>query len=105
MCLSDRRTWTRNCALHHDAFRAVRSRSPRASIQRALSQTRGLDMHLYVFAIIAALLLTVVVMALGLMTMAGGGETNDDLSTPLMWARVGAQALTILLLVIAVLAR
>ena len=65
----------------------------------------GVHMHLHLVAIIAAMLLTVIVMALGLMTMAGGGETNDDLSVPLMWARVGAQALTILLLVIAVLSR
>ena len=58
-------------------------------------------MHLYTAAIIAALLLTLVVMCLGLLTMAGGGETNQSLSTPLMWARVGAQGLTILLLVMA----
>jgi hypothetical protein len=62
-------------------------------------------MHLHLVAIIAAMFLTVVVMALGLMTMAGGGEMNEDLSTPLMWARVGAQALTIVLLVVAVLSR
>jgi uncharacterized membrane protein YkvI len=62
-------------------------------------------MHLQLIAIIAAMLLTMVVMALGLMTMAGGGETNEQFSTPLMWARVGGQALTILLLVIAVLSR
>jgi hypothetical protein len=62
-------------------------------------------MHLQLIAIVAAMFLTIIVMALGLMTMAGGGETNDDLSTPLMWARVGAQALTIVLLVIAVLSR
>lgn len=59
-------------------------------------------MHLQFVVIIAALLLTVVVMALGLLSMAGGGTTNNKASTPLMWARVGAQALTILLLVIAV---
>ena len=62
-------------------------------------------MHVHFVVIVAALLLTVVVMALGLLSMAGGGATDDEASTPLMWARVGAQALTILLLVIAVLSR
>ena len=62
-------------------------------------------MHLHMVVIIAAMLLTVVVTVLGLMTMAGGGATNEEMSTPLMWARVGAQALTIVLLVIAVLSR
>jgi hypothetical protein len=37
--------------------------------------------------------------------MAAGGTTDEEFSTPLMWARVGAQGLTILLLVIAVLTR
>ena len=62
-------------------------------------------MDLFLVVIVAALLVTVVMMVLGLLTMAGGGTTNDELSTPLMWARVGAQALTVLLLVIAILSR
>ena len=62
-------------------------------------------MHLHLVVIVAAMLLTVLVMALGLLAMAGGGRTDDEFSTPLMWARVGAQVLTIVLLVIAVLSR
>ena len=62
-------------------------------------------MHLHLVVIVAAMLLTVVVMVLGLITMGGGGAADEEFSTPLMWARVGAQALTILLLVIAVLSR
>ena len=62
-------------------------------------------MDLFVIVIVAALLLTVVMMVLGLIMMGGGGSTDKELSTPLMWARVAAQALTIGLLVIAVLSR
>ena len=62
-------------------------------------------MHLHLVVIVTALLLTVVITVLGLMSMAAGGTTDEEFSTPLMWARVGAQALTILLLVIAVLTR
>jgi hypothetical protein len=62
-------------------------------------------MHLHLAVIVVALLLTVVITVLGLMSMAAGGTTDEEFSTPLMWARVGAQGLTILLLVIAVLTR
>ena len=62
-------------------------------------------MHLHFAVIVAALLLTVAITVLGLMSMAAGGTTDEEFSTPLMWARVGAQGLTILLLVIAVLTR
>ena len=62
-------------------------------------------MDLFVIVIVAALFLTVVMMGMGLIMMGGGGTTDKELSTPLMWARVGAQALTIALLVIAVLSR
>jgi len=62
-------------------------------------------MHLHLAVIVVALLLTVVITGLGLMSMAAGGRTDEEFSTPLMWARVGAQGLTILLLVIAVLTR
>jgi len=37
------------------------------------------------------------------MSMAGGGATDKLISTPLMWARVGLQALTLILLIVAVL--
>jgi hypothetical protein len=59
-------------------------------------------MDLFMIVIIAAMLLTVATVFLGLLTMSAGGSTNDTLSTPLMWARVGFQALTILLLFIAI---
>jgi hypothetical protein len=62
-------------------------------------------MDMFLVVIVAAMLVTVVTLFLGLMTMAGGGATNDELSTRFMWARVGAQALTIALLVVAVLSR
>jgi hypothetical protein len=53
--------------------------------------------------IILAIGATLVATILGLITMSGGGATDQELSTPLMWARVGLQALTLLLLLIAVL--
>jgi hypothetical protein len=62
-------------------------------------------MDLFLVAIVAALFITVIITFAGLLTMAGGGAKDKELSTPLMWARVGAQALTILLLVTAILAR
>jgi hypothetical protein len=37
--------------------------------------------------------------------MSGGGNTDAHASTPLMWARVGLQALTILLLFVALVIR
>ena len=54
--------------------------------------------------IILALVATVVAMGLGLLAMSGR-STDRQLSTMLMWTRVGFQALTLLLLVIAVLLR
>jgi Hypoxia induced protein conserved region len=59
-------------------------------------------MDLFVVVIIAAMLLTVATVFLGVLTMSAGGSTNDTLSRPLMWARVGFQALTILLLFLAI---
>jgi hypothetical protein len=59
-------------------------------------------MDLFAVVIVAAMLMTVVTMFLGVLTMSGGGSTDATFSTPLMWARVGFQALTILLLLIAV---
>jgi hypothetical protein len=70
-----------------------------------LTNLGGWNMDLFLVAIVAALLITVAVTFAGLLTMAGGGKRDQELSTPLMWARVGAQAFTILLLVTAILAR
>jgi hypothetical protein len=55
--------------------------------------------------IILALAATVVAMGLGLLAMSSGGSADRYFSTKLMWTRVIFQALTILLLVIAVLLR
>jgi hypothetical protein len=59
-------------------------------------------MDLFVVVIIAAMLFTVATVFLGVLTMSGGGSTDKALSTPLMWARVGFQVLTLLLLFAAI---
>ena len=59
-------------------------------------------MDLFVVVIIAAILATVATVFLVVLTMSAGGSTDRSLSTPLMWARVGFQALTLLLLFIAI---
>ena len=59
-------------------------------------------MDLFVIVIIAAMLATVATVFLGVLTMSVGGSTDDSLSTPLMWVRVGFQALTIVLLFTAI---
>jgi hypothetical protein len=59
-------------------------------------------MHLYMVAIGAAMLTTLITLVLGVLAMSGGGATDRTVSNPLMWARVGFQALTIILLVIAI---
>ena len=53
--------------------------------------------------IVLALAATGVTLLIGLMSMSGGGATNQLISTPLMWARVGLQAFTLVLLIAAVL--
>ena len=62
-------------------------------------------MDLLLVVIILALIGTAITMALGLLAMSGGGSTDRHFSTRLMWARIGFQALTLLLLVIAVILR
>jgi Hypoxia induced protein conserved region len=62
-------------------------------------------MDLFKVVIIAAMLLTVATVFLGVLTMSAGGSTDKTLSTPLMWMRVGFQALTVLLLFAAALLR
>jgi len=51
--------------------------------------------------IIAALIATVVVLALGLRSMARGGAYNREHAEKFMWERVALQALVILLLIAA----
>lgn len=55
--------------------------------------------------IVLALIATVVTMSLGILVMSGGGDTDRWLSTRLMWFRVGFQALTVLLLLLAMFLR
>lgn len=53
------------------------------------------------FLIIAALIATVVVLALGLRSMARGGTYDKEHAEKFMWERVGLQALVVLLLLAA----
>jgi hypothetical protein len=71
-----------------------------AALAKALLGDRTMD--LFAVVIVAAMLMTVATMFLGVLTMSGGGSTDSAFSTPLMWARVGFQALTLLLLLIAI---
>lgn len=59
-------------------------------------------MDVFVVVIIAAILFTVATVFLGVLTMSVGGSTDKAFSTPLMWARIGFQALTLLLLFAAI---
>jgi hypothetical protein len=60
-------------------------------------------MDLLMIVIVLALTATVVTMFLGVLAMSGGGAADREFSTPLMWTRIGLQALTLILLVLAVL--
>lgn len=53
--------------------------------------------------IIAALVATVVVLAMGLRSMAHGGDYDREHAEKFMWERVALQALVIVLLLVAVL--
>ena len=52
--------------------------------------------------IVAALLMTVGLIGTGIWSMAHGGEFDEKHSTQLMFARVGMQGITFLLLLIAI---
>jgi len=58
-------------------------------------------MSLINMLIIAALIATVVVLVLGLRSMARGGEYDKEHAEKFMWERVGLQALVIVLLIAA----
>ncbi|MDH3218912.1 MAG: HIG1 domain-containing protein [Gammaproteobacteria bacterium] len=58
-------------------------------------------MSLLNMVIIAALVTTIAVMATGLWSMSHGGEFDEKHGTQLMAARVGMQAVTLLLLLFA----
>jgi hypothetical protein len=78
-------------------------KTTRVNIDTALAKARGSrTMDLFTVVIIAAILFTVATVFLGVLTMSAGGSTDKTLSTPLMWARVGFQALTLLLLFAAI---
>ena len=53
------------------------------------------------FLIIAALIATVVVLALGLRSMARGGDYDREHAEKFMWERVALQALVVVLLIAA----
>jgi hypothetical protein len=91
-------------ALHNTFFAHAGRETSRANIcsgaGKKISGSRTMD--LFTVVIIVTMLVTVATMFLGVLTMSGGGSTDKSLSTPLMWARVGFQALTLLLLFIAI---
>jgi len=87
-------------ALRHDypqhaAFEATRAKI-RGGAGKNCSESRTMD--LFAVVIIAAMLFTAATVFLGVLTMSVGGSTDNTLSTPLMWVRVGCQAFTLLLL-------
>lgn len=59
----------------------------------------------WVIIVVLALIATVVTMAMGLLAMSSGGIVDRDFSTALMWARIGLQAFTVLLLFAAIVLR
>ena len=60
------------------------------------------NMSILTFVIILALLLTIVVLGTGIGSMMHGEEFDRKYSTQLMFARVGMQGITLILLFIAV---
>ena len=60
-------------------------------------------MGAFTFLVMLGMLATVVVLFTGIGSMAEGGEFDDRHSHQLMFARVGFQALTLLLVIIALL--
>jgi hypothetical protein len=66
-----------------------------------LRRTKEIDMGIVNFLIIAALLATIVVLGLGLRSMARGGAYDREHAEKFMWERVGLQALVVLLLLAA----
>jgi len=62
-------------------------------------------MDVLLVLIVLALVATCVTLGLGLLAMSSGGSNDKDFGTSLMWTRVGLQAVTLLLLGLAVLLR
>lgn len=59
-------------------------------------------MDLLTIVVVLALIATIITMFLGLISMGGGESLDREISTPLMWIRVGLQAFAIILLFIAI---
>jgi uncharacterized membrane protein len=59
-------------------------------------------MNVLTVIIVGALLLTIAVLGTGIWSMVHGGEFDQKHSTELMFARVGMQAVTLLLLFLAI---
>lgn len=59
-------------------------------------------MNLLTVIIIVAMLLTVVALVMGIGSMARGGEYDEKHETQFMFARVGLQAVTLVLLLFAI---
>ena len=55
----------------------------------------------FTVVVVLALVATLVTMLMGIFTMGAGGDTDNYAGERLMWLRVGLQALTVLLMVIA----
>lgn len=58
-------------------------------------------MNLLTLVIVACLVLTAVILFIGVGSMAQGGEFDEKHSNQLMFARVGMQAITLILLFVA----
>ncbi|MBI4005267.1 MAG: twin transmembrane helix small protein [Gammaproteobacteria bacterium] len=58
-------------------------------------------MNLLTIVILTALLMTAIILITGIGSMARGGEFDEKHGTQLMFARVGMQGVTLLLLLIA----
>ena len=59
-------------------------------------------MNILSVVIVVALLLTIAVLGAGIWSMAHGGEFDEKHSSQLMFARIGMQAITLILLLIAI---
>ena len=62
-------------------------------------------MDTFVIVIVLALAATCGAMSIGITSMSSGGSIDREVSTKLMWVRVSLQALTVLLLVLALVLR
>ena len=58
-------------------------------------------MDILTLVIVACLILTIVILAIGVGSMAQGGKFDEKHSEQLMFARVGMQAITLVLLFVA----